>query len=121
MKGHGRKYKKQWRSGDGEHSMKIVKALFTAALFAAALHAQGEPARVKEEPIRFHRKNPHYFLFRGKAIALITSGEHYGAVLNANVNGTAAVEWRKVNLLENGGILGYRERNTRKVAATIDL
>jgi hypothetical protein len=35
-------------------------------------------------PIRLHPKNPHYFLFHGKAVALIGSGEHYGAVLNAD-------------------------------------
>src|SRR5512133_2685984 len=29
-----------------------------------------------------HPANPHYFLFRGKPTVLITSGEHYGAVLN---------------------------------------
>lgn len=34
------------------------------------------------EPIRVHALNPHYFLFRGKTIALIGSGEHYGAVIN---------------------------------------
>jgi hypothetical protein len=33
-------------------------------------------------PIQLHPDNPHYFLFRGKATVLITSGEHYGAVLN---------------------------------------
>ena len=32
--------------------------------------------------IRLHTDNPHYFLWRGKATVLITSGEHYGAVLN---------------------------------------
>ena len=36
------------------------------------------------EPIRLHPKNPHYFLFRGQAVALITSAEHYGAVMNAD-------------------------------------
>ncbi|MGC1266238.1 MAG: hypothetical protein WA853_08150, partial [Candidatus Acidiferrum sp.] len=36
----------------------------------------------KSQPIRLLPANPHYFLFRGKAVALITSGEHYGAVLN---------------------------------------
>ena len=35
-------------------------------------------------PIQLHPKNPHYFLFGGKAVALVTSGEHYGAVLNAD-------------------------------------
>jgi hypothetical protein len=34
------------------------------------------------EPIALHPENPHYFLFRGKPTVLITSGEHYGAVLN---------------------------------------
>ena len=33
-------------------------------------------------PIRLHPENPHYFQWRGKAVALITSAEHYGAVLN---------------------------------------
>ncbi|MBS1833560.1 MAG: cellulase family glycosylhydrolase [Acidobacteria bacterium] len=33
-------------------------------------------------PIQPHPANPHYFLFRGKPTVLITSGEHYGAVLN---------------------------------------
>ena len=41
-------------------------------LLAAAAHA----------PIALHPDNPHYFLFRGKPTVLITSGEHYGAVLN---------------------------------------
>jgi hypothetical protein len=33
-------------------------------------------------PIALHPENPHYLLFRGKPAFLITSGEHYGAVLN---------------------------------------
>ena len=33
-------------------------------------------------PIALHPDNPHYLLFRGKPTVLITSGEHYGAVLN---------------------------------------
>jgi collagenase-like protein with putative collagen-binding domain len=36
----------------------------------------------QHEPIRLHPENPHYFLFRGKPTVLITSAEHYGAVLN---------------------------------------
>lgn len=35
-------------------------------------------------PIRLDPKNPHYFLFQGRTVALITSGEHYGAVINAD-------------------------------------
>lgn len=33
-------------------------------------------------PISLHPQNPHYFLFYDKPTLLITSGEHYGAVLN---------------------------------------
>src|SRR5438128_2566978 len=34
------------------------------------------------KPLSLHPENPHYFLFRGKPAVLITSGEHYGAVIN---------------------------------------
>ncbi|MHB8521196.1 MAG: cellulase family glycosylhydrolase [Limisphaerales bacterium] len=37
---------------------------------------------VLAKPLCLHPGNPHYFLFRGKPTILITSGEHYGAVLN---------------------------------------
>lgn len=50
------------------------------ALFPAVLLLLG--AEEGPEPIRLHPRNPHYFLFRGKPTVLITSGEHYGAVLN---------------------------------------
>ena len=33
-------------------------------------------------PIALHPENPHYFLWHGKPTVLITSAEHYGAVLN---------------------------------------
>ncbi len=35
-------------------------------------------------PLQLHPDNPHYFLWRGQPTVLITSGEHYGAVLNAD-------------------------------------
>jgi hypothetical protein len=34
------------------------------------------------QPISVHPDNPHYYLFRGKPTILITSAEHYGAVIN---------------------------------------
>ena len=40
----------------------------------------------REQPVQLHPQNPHYFLFQGTAVALITSGEHYGAVFNADFN-----------------------------------
>ena len=61
----------------------MINTLHTAvllALFLATVHAQSQANKLV--PIRLHPANPHYFLFRGKVVALITSGEHYGAVLN---------------------------------------
>ncbi|MBL8223516.1 MAG: hypothetical protein JNL62_30065, partial [Bryobacterales bacterium] len=34
------------------------------------------------QPLRLHPANPHYYEFRGKPTVLLTSAEHYGAVLN---------------------------------------
>jgi hypothetical protein len=64
---------------------KTISAVALAALLLST--AQGAPQAsapqtAKLRPIRLHPENPHYFLFRGKAVALITSGEHYGGVLN---------------------------------------
>lgn len=39
-------------------------------------------AQQSEPTIRLHPQNPHYFLYRGKAVALVSSAEHYGAVIN---------------------------------------
>jgi hypothetical protein len=39
-------------------------------------------AQKSEVPIQLHPENPHYFLYRGKAIALVASAGHYGAVIN---------------------------------------
>ncbi len=34
------------------------------------------------QPIRLHPENPHYFIFRENPTVIISSGEHYGAVIN---------------------------------------
>jgi hypothetical protein len=49
-----------------------------AVLLAALLPGAARCA----EPISLHSDNGHYLLFRGKPTVLVTSGEHYGAVLN---------------------------------------
>ncbi len=36
------------------------------------------------QPISLHPENSHYFIYKGNATVLITSAEHYGAVLNAD-------------------------------------
>ncbi|MEX0938119.1 MAG: hypothetical protein WDZ59_09690 [Pirellulales bacterium] len=43
-------------------------------------------AALAGEPIRLHPDNGHYFLWREQPTVLITSGEHYGAVLNQEVD-----------------------------------
>jgi len=58
-------------------------ALFAAALAIAATTAAAAASPADAvAPIRLHPDNPHYFLWRGRPTILITSGEHYGAVLN---------------------------------------
>lgn len=39
-------------------------------------------ATLHATPIALHPDNPHYFQWRGQPTIIITSGEHYGAVLN---------------------------------------
>jgi hypothetical protein len=55
---------------------------FTLVMILAALGAQGVIAQERREPLKLHPDNPHYFLFRGKPTIIVTSAEHYGAVLN---------------------------------------
>ncbi|MHC4582073.1 MAG: DUF6298 domain-containing protein, partial [Planctomycetota bacterium] len=43
-------------------------------------------------PLRLHPDNPHYFQFRGEPAVLITSGEHYGAVINLDFEYVAYLE-----------------------------
>jgi hypothetical protein len=44
------------------------------------------------EPLALHPDNPHYFLWRGKPTVLVTSGEHYGALLNLDFDYAAYFE-----------------------------
>jgi hypothetical protein len=54
----------------------LLPALFLGTAFISqCLFAQTNPISLDPE-------NPHYFLYHGKPTILITSGEHYGAVLN---------------------------------------
>jgi hypothetical protein len=55
-----------------------LKTIISAALFV--LPAYTTFAQTK--PICLNPENPHYFSYQGKPTILITSGEHYGAVMN---------------------------------------
>lgn len=62
----------------------LYRSLLTIlAIVAAALSTMPVTA---EHPVSLHPENSHYLLFRGRPTVLITSGEHYGAVLNADFN-----------------------------------
>jgi hypothetical protein len=66
--------------------------------FVAALQIA---SAAKPQPLALHPDNPHYFLWRGKPAVLITSAEHYGAVLNLDFDYATylkALERDKLNL-----------------------
>jgi hypothetical protein len=63
---------------------KRMKILSVALLFCAA--------RAYAEPIKQHPANPHYFLFHGQPTVLITSAEHYGAVVNKDFDYVAYLD-----------------------------
>ena len=65
----------------------LSRSLLIAALAASLTLAGRGQSPSHSAPIRLDPVNPHYFLFRGKTVTLITSGEHYGAVLNLDVDG----------------------------------
>jgi hypothetical protein len=58
-----------------------VLALVLAAQFVAA-SAVHQAQVVPVVPIALNPDNPHYFQWRGRPTILITSAEHYGAVMN---------------------------------------
>ncbi|MGH9424816.1 MAG: cellulase family glycosylhydrolase, partial [Terriglobia bacterium] len=58
-----------------------MQKMLTLAALCAAGTTLGQVLWAAE-PIRLHPANSHYFLFRGKPTLLVTSAEHYGAVLN---------------------------------------
>src|SRR6266487_3724766 len=52
------------------------------AIFFIALIFISQYLFAQTKPISLNPENPHYFLYHDKPTILITSGEHYGAVLN---------------------------------------
>ncbi len=61
----------------------LIRKKLAVSLFVLLLISTGAAVRAATaEPIQLHSENEHYFLWRGKPTVLITSAEHYGAVLN---------------------------------------
>jgi hypothetical protein len=76
----------------------LMNAFRMILVFAVAtcLGVTGEaaaPAGITVDgTLMLHPENPHYFRWRGKPAVLITSAEHYGAVLNADFNYTVYLD-----------------------------
>ncbi len=71
----------------------VVGAKLTMFMCAAVLSFVGSTVFAGDgkagkavKPIQLHPENGHYFLWQGKPTILITSGEHYGALLNRPFN-----------------------------------
>ncbi|MEJ1238758.1 hypothetical protein WBG78_11545 [Chryseolinea sp. T2] len=74
--------------------MRSLPVIFFLLSGIALTHAQ-------VEPISLHPDNPHYFKYHNNPLILISSGEHYGSVLNLDFNFTKylnELSARKLNL-----------------------
>jgi hypothetical protein len=73
--------------------MRIWRLAMLLGLASALVPAPAGP-RAEEAGgvLRLHPENPRYFLWRGKPLILITSGEHYGALLNLDFDYAAYFE-----------------------------
>jgi hypothetical protein len=62
-------------------NMKAIVITLSCLALASAQHAAAQM-----KPIALHPVNRHYFEYGGKPLILITSGEHYGSVLNLDLD-----------------------------------
>ncbi len=69
-----------------------VTTLFATAILAQPCDMSTVRAAGKDAPIAICPDNPHYLLWRGRPTVLVTSGEHYGAVLNLDFDFAAYLE-----------------------------
>jgi len=83
--------------------------LCAAALAASVLGSSGRTSA--DEPIALHPDNGHYFLWRDKPTILVTSGEHYGALLNLDFDYTRYFQTLKADGLNHTRVFSgtYRE------------
>lgn len=79
--------------------MKPEYTVLNFCLLVFTLSLNPPEARTQAKPISLNPANPHYFLYENKPAVLITSGEHYGAVLNTDFDYTIYL-----NELESKGL-----------------
>lgn len=78
---------------------KYPNLILFAQLLLLYLVPAASPAQVS--PIALHPQNPHYFIYKDQPTILVTSAEHYGAVLNPDFNYRAYLDElrsKKMNL-----------------------
>jgi hypothetical protein len=83
-----------------KHTISLMIALAILFPMQSALRSEDSVTRLNSasnKSLSLHPDNPHYFLFRGKPAILITSGEHYGAVLNSEFDTTKYLNELKRN------------------------
>ncbi|HZW66095.1 MAG TPA: cellulase family glycosylhydrolase [Hanamia sp.] len=68
--------------------MKPKYALLNFCMQAFIFCVNPPQAKTQAKPVSLDPENPHYFLYKNKPTVLITSGEHYGAVLNTDFDYT---------------------------------
>src|SRR5688572_16968424 len=64
------------------NSERLAVVALALATSLTGLPTAGALQVARTNPIALHPANPHYFEWRGRPTILITSGEHYGAVMN---------------------------------------
>ena len=64
----------------------LIGAFFVT--LGAPLDCRAGTLSIASTVLSLHPDNPHYFLWRGRPTVLVTSGEHYGAVLNLDFDYT---------------------------------
>ncbi len=80
--------------------MKIITiALLILASWSITGFAQKGIRNASQSVIRVSEKNPHYYSYKGKELLLLTSAEHYGAVIHSKF------DYRKyLDVLSNYGL-----------------
>jgi len=69
-------------AGCKARALVFLVALFSVVAGTSQLQFLFAAPPEAPKPISLNSENPHYFLFRGRPTVLITSTEHYGAVMN---------------------------------------
>lgn len=72
----------------------IDKPIFVLLLL---LFSCKQPEVQNSTPIKLNPENPHYFIYRGEPLFLITSDQHYGAVTNLDFNYTIFLDTLAAN------------------------